>query len=60
MQRYADARIVGDWLRALRETVLADWFFGDCDSSAAEKALSKRPKGTFLVRMSASHPGQFT
>jgi len=37
-----------------------EWFFGDVDSKEAEKALSGRKKGTFLVRMSASHPGQFT
>lgn len=50
----------GDWLRHLRETMLQEWFFGDVDSKDAEKALSKRQKGTFLVRLSASHPGQFT
>lgn len=50
----------GEWVKNLRETVMQEWFFGDQDSKEAEKALSKRPKGTFLVRMSASHPGQFT
>ncbi len=47
-----------DWLKIVRETMSHAYFFGDVDSKEAEKALSGRKKGTFLVRMSASHPGK--
>lgn len=46
--------------QVVRDTMAHAYFFGDVDSKEAEKALSGRKKGTFLVRMSASHPGQFT
>jgi len=49
-----------DWIATVRDSMRQAWFFGDVDSKEAEKALSGRKKGTFLVRMSASHPGQFT
>lgn len=49
-----------EWICPVREAMRQQWFFGDVDSKEAEKALSGRKKGTFLVRMSASHPGQFT
>lgn len=49
-----------DWIASVRDVMRQAWFFGDMDSKAADKALSERKKGTFLVRMSASSAGQFT
>ena len=49
-----------DWIVGLRHTMQQMWFHGDVNSKEAEKSLSGRKKGTFLVRLSASHPGQFT
>ena len=48
------------WIADLRNIMRQPWFFGDMNSKDAGKALSGRKKGTFLVRLSSSKPGQFT
>lgn len=41
-------------------TLKERWFFGDLSQSQAEDRLNDQPKGTFLIRFSASAPGCFT
>merc|ERR1712000_156915 len=50
----------GKFLDNIRTAMKEEWFHGDMSSKEAEKALSNRKKGTFLVRLSATSEGVFS
>jgi len=47
-------------LANIKEILVSGWYHGELSASEAENRLAKRPAGTYLVRLSATRPGNFT